>query len=500
VARVLGRIRLSKLTDESTSEDRQRKLITDYCDNNGHELVGIAVDLDVSGSVSPFETPEFGAWLRDPESFDIIVSWKLDRLGRGLFDLNDLFRYCRDKGKTLVCTADQIDLSTPIGRAVSTLLAALAEMELENIKTRNAASREHARRNGRYHGGSVEYGYRAVELPGGGYGYAIDETAAAVVRDIFDRVEARQSVNSITNMLTENGVPTARGGKWSTATIFSMLRSQWVLGRVTYNDRVVTDESGLPVQRAEPLVTLAQWQRVQAVLSDNSRPRINVNEKGMLLGVLRCGECSAPMYLHVLAKTDRKPVYRYWRCSAKSKRKSECANKGVPADLIESHVADTFLRQVGHIERTVKVFVPASGAGEELDGVNDAIATVRKERDLGFYDGDDDGYFQRLSVLIERRKTLSSVPSLPARWESQGTGETYAAAWERMNGIERRELLIDAGVTATADMNASPRFSVSIEIAKTAATVPGYAFDRDNVPANTRLETEWKRVDDTLAL
>lgn len=56
MARVLGRIRLSRLADESTSEQRQRDLITQWATSRGHDIVGFAVDLDVSGSVSPFET------------------------------------------------------------------------------------------------------------------------------------------------------------------------------------------------------------------------------------------------------------------------------------------------------------------------------------------------------------------------------------------------------------------------------------------------------------
>ena len=60
MARVLGRIRLSRLTDESTSAERQRELIEQWSAMHDHEVVGWAEDLDVSGSVDPFDTRALG--------------------------------------------------------------------------------------------------------------------------------------------------------------------------------------------------------------------------------------------------------------------------------------------------------------------------------------------------------------------------------------------------------------------------------------------------------
>jgi hypothetical protein len=86
--RVLGRLRLSRSTKESTSIERQREIIQQWADANDYTVVGWAEDLDVSGSLDAFETPELGKWLSDraPE-WDIVAAWKLDRLdqiGRSL--------------------------------------------------------------------------------------------------------------------------------------------------------------------------------------------------------------------------------------------------------------------------------------------------------------------------------------------------------------------------------------------------------------------------------
>lgn len=59
MARVLGRVRLSRLTDESTSAERQRELIEQWSAMNDHTVVGWAEDLDISGSVT---TPSKKTW------------------------------------------------------------------------------------------------------------------------------------------------------------------------------------------------------------------------------------------------------------------------------------------------------------------------------------------------------------------------------------------------------------------------------------------------------
>ncbi|MDT5107867.1 MAG: site-specific recombinase [Mycobacterium sp.] len=55
---VLGRLRLSRSIDESTSLQRQREMITQWVDTNGHTIASWAEDSDVNGSLDPFDTPD----------------------------------------------------------------------------------------------------------------------------------------------------------------------------------------------------------------------------------------------------------------------------------------------------------------------------------------------------------------------------------------------------------------------------------------------------------
>lgn len=80
---------------------------------------------------------------------DIIVTWKLDRMGRSLRDLVNLINEIQDKGAGLKSLNDAIDTTTPHGKLTFHLFASLAEFERDIIRERTKAGLEAARARGR---------------------------------------------------------------------------------------------------------------------------------------------------------------------------------------------------------------------------------------------------------------------------------------------------------------------------------------------------------------
>lgn len=80
---------------------------------------------------------------------DIVVVWKLDRLGRSLRDLVNIVTEIQDKGAGLKSLNDSIDTTTPHGKLTFHLFAALAEFERDIIRERTKAGLEAARARGR---------------------------------------------------------------------------------------------------------------------------------------------------------------------------------------------------------------------------------------------------------------------------------------------------------------------------------------------------------------
>lgn len=91
--------------------------------------------------------------LNDALSFarrdDIIVVWRLDRLGRSLTELITLANDMHDRGVGLASLAEAIDTSTSGGRLVFHVFGAIAEFERNLIRERTLAGLAVARSAGR---------------------------------------------------------------------------------------------------------------------------------------------------------------------------------------------------------------------------------------------------------------------------------------------------------------------------------------------------------------
>src|SRR6476469_6468618 len=77
------------------------------------------------------------------EAGDMVVVWRIDRLGRSLIDVLNTVNGLRDSGIAVRSISDGIDPATSTGRLMLNMLATLAERELilEQVNAGIAASR-----------------------------------------------------------------------------------------------------------------------------------------------------------------------------------------------------------------------------------------------------------------------------------------------------------------------------------------------------------------------
>lgn len=100
------------------------------------------------GTVRPAMAASFKALRKG----DTLVVWKLDRLGRSLEELVQTVQRIEAKGANLRILTMAIDTSTPGGRFIFHIFAALAEFERELIVERTNAGLAAARARGRVGG------------------------------------------------------------------------------------------------------------------------------------------------------------------------------------------------------------------------------------------------------------------------------------------------------------------------------------------------------------
>jgi DNA invertase Pin-like site-specific DNA recombinase len=81
--------------------------------------------------------------------FDVLVCWRLDRLGRNLRHLILLLDELNALGIGFVTLGEGIDTTSPTGRLVLHVLGAISEFERERIRERVMAGLQRARTQGR---------------------------------------------------------------------------------------------------------------------------------------------------------------------------------------------------------------------------------------------------------------------------------------------------------------------------------------------------------------
>ena len=96
-----------------------------------------------------FDRPEFLKMLDTARANDVIVVWRLDRLGRSLKDLVETVQTLEQRGIELRSLKENIDTTTPTGKLMFHMMAALAEFERDVICERTLAGLEAARARGR---------------------------------------------------------------------------------------------------------------------------------------------------------------------------------------------------------------------------------------------------------------------------------------------------------------------------------------------------------------
>jgi DNA invertase Pin-like site-specific DNA recombinase len=92
--------------------------------------------------------PQLTKCLTSLQAGDVLVVWKLDRLGRSLRDLIALLDDLKARDIAFRSLTEAIDTTTPTGRAMWQMIGILAELERSLIQERTKAGRAAAKARG----------------------------------------------------------------------------------------------------------------------------------------------------------------------------------------------------------------------------------------------------------------------------------------------------------------------------------------------------------------
>jgi DNA invertase Pin-like site-specific DNA recombinase len=161
--RLVGYLRVSsECQEDNTSLAEQERRIRAYCDAFGHELV--TVYKEVGSGKDTENRPVFQAALeRVRTEVDGIVALKLDRIARNCRDVLTLVEdVLQPNKKALVLLDLNVDTSTPTGKMILTVMAAVAELERAQIHERMQGGRKAKASSGGYAYGAPRFGVQAI--------------------------------------------------------------------------------------------------------------------------------------------------------------------------------------------------------------------------------------------------------------------------------------------------------------------------------------------------
>jgi hypothetical protein len=341
------------------------------------------------------------------------------------------------------------------------ILQVFAAMEARAISARVSMSVDYLRRNERYPGGKLPYGYRPVPHPSGtGRALEIDPAEGAIVAEAARRVLAGESVYAVAMDLNARGVPTKTGvSGWSVQALQGILLGDAILGRVRSRGELVIGPDGLPLPVWPPIVTVSDSLAMRRLLSPQRGTEGRRKASRLLSGVIVCHACGRNMLVQRRRTPSRRPggpvlEATAYRCASKGNGHACPQPVAIEAERTERYVVDQFLAVIGHWPVVEEILTTPLAVG--VAEVEDAIQTTTAA--MAERGADIPALAARLTSLQARREELEAVAQLPESTMVE-TGRTFAEEWAARAGdvAAQRRLLQSAISEVVITPSETPR-------------------------------------------
>lgn len=210
--------RKSVYSDKSDSVDNQHRMCKEY------------VDFKFPGKIDSCETysdegftgantnrPGLKRLMDDVKNglIDMLVVYQLDRLSRDVRDFANIYAILEERDVMFVSLKENIDTTTPIGKAMMYVTMVFAQMERETIAARVTDNMIGLAKKGFWMGGNPPYGYRREKIESNGKKHVtivpIPE-AAEYVEWIFDTfLQNNYSLQGMETAFRKQGIKTVNG-------------------------------------------------------------------------------------------------------------------------------------------------------------------------------------------------------------------------------------------------------------------------------------------------
>ena len=263
----------------------------------------------------------------DKDGVSYVLVFKLSRFGRNAADVLSSLQLMQDNDVNLIAVEDSLDSSKDAGKLMITILAAVAEMERDNIRVQTMAGRKEKAAKGLWNGGFAPYGYRLED----GY-LVVEEDEAEAIRIIYDKfVNTNMGYNGVAKYLANKGIKKIirQNGKlpeFSEDFVKNVLDNEVYMGKIAYGKRQVRKKKGTRGEYetvksddyiladgeheaivSEELWNLAHEKRLETAVRLSKQH--NLEHEHLLTGILKCPCCGKGMVANINRKKKANGEY-----------------------------------------------------------------------------------------------------------------------------------------------------------------------------------------------
>jgi site-specific DNA recombinase len=384
----------------------------------------------------------------EKKAFDILVVRDETRLGGDMLRTSLLVQGLVDAGIRLFYhfRDEEVLMDGPNDRVMCALRNYASELERLKISERTREHLENKARRGLVVGGKI-YGYDNVGVFEGDrrvrVEYKVNPEQAAIIKEVFTRYAAGESLKAIAKDLNARGVPSPRGKGWAQSALLPMIRNERYRGILTWGQTAKGYRGGTKIRRNQPeaswtvvespelrIIDDDLWQAVQARMAAKTKygrqsPRGSV-AKYLLSGFSRCGVCGGRLQV-INGKSSYDPVKVY--ICANYREKSTCTNS------LRRPVKDVDAAVLSFIEREILT--------------EDVITSVLKEVRRRLSERASQAEPQRLELEAQAKKLKGEIVKLgEALLLSAGDGMTSVV--RMLSEREKSLSTIEARLTSMA--------------------------------------------------
>ena len=338
-------LRYSSDRQTEQSIEGQLRDCMEYAERNGITIVHNYIDRAMTGTNDNRE--DFQRMMKDSDkrAWDYVLVYKLGRFSRNKYEMAIHRKHLQNNGIKIISVKENIP-ETPEGILLESLIEGMNQYYSEELSQKTKRGLRETRIKGYYSGGRINYGYDLSDVMAEVNGkqlciakkITVNESEAAVIREIFTEYAGGKNVAQIIRALTSKGIM-MNGKPFPDSTIYNILRNEkytgvYHVGGGTYNNIF------------PPILSCEIFNIVRKRIDSNKYGKHPPDVSYLLRNVIRCGYCGRRV-ISFTGTSKSQVVWRYYKCYNSVKGKEGCHGKSIKKEDIENLVVETLANLIG---------------------------------------------------------------------------------------------------------------------------------------------------------